>query len=71
MKNKFAERLKLLRTEKGLSQAQLALNVGCKVTQAAIALWEQGKRIPSIDVAIIFAEYFNVSVGYIIGTENN
>ena len=63
--NKFAERLKELREEKGLFQNQLAKLTG--FTQGAIALWEKNKRVPSIDVAIIFAKFFNVSVDYMVG----
>ena len=43
----FAEKLRELRTAKGLSQSGLAKIVG--VTQAAIAHWESGKKIPAFD----------------------
>ncbi len=66
--NKFAERLKELREDKGLSQAKLAKEVN--MTQAAIGLWELGKRVPNLDAVIILANYFNVSLEYIAGLEN-
>src|SRR5258708_7753975 len=43
----FAEKLRELRTGKGLSQKELADTAG--VTQAAVAHWESGKKIPAFD----------------------
>ena len=57
--NKFAERLKELRTENNLSQRELGLKL--KVSQAAIARWEANLQIPNIDVAILVAKFFKVS----------
>ena len=45
----FAENLRRLRTEKGLSQAQLGEHMF--VTQSTIARWENGSRLP--DAAMI------------------
>ncbi len=66
----FAERLKDLRISKKLSQAQLSINLNYKVSQAAIAYYENGQRTPSLDVAILFANYFKVSLNYIAGLED-
>ena len=66
--NKFPERLKTLRMEQGLSQNQLASKV--KVSQAAIARWEAGLQIPNIEVAIMFAQYFGVSLDYLLGLKD-
>lgn len=66
--NKFAERLKELRLEKGSSQRTLAKETG--YSQAAIARWEANMQIPNIDVAIVFAKFFGVSVDYIVGLED-
>lgn len=70
MKNKFAERLKELREEKGLSQAQLAAAVNNLITQSAIGHWELGKRTPNLDAVIILADFFGVSIDYLAGREN-
>lgn len=67
MKNKFAERLKELRIEKGLTQSQLALNLNEQISQRAISDYEHNRRTPSIDAAIILARYFKVSVDYLVG----
>lgn len=65
---KFRERLKELRTEKGLSQMGLALEIGFGAT--AICYWETGSRIPSADAIIALAKYFEVSADYLLGLED-
>ena len=70
MKNKFAERLKELRIENGLSQEKLSKAVNGQVTPSAIGLWELKKRVPNIDAAMILAEYFGVSLDYLCGLED-
>ena len=70
MKNKFAERLKELRIEKGLSQEQLSKAIGGSITPSAIGLWELKKRVPNIEAAMILAEYFGVSLDYLTGMED-
>ena len=42
----FPERLKQLRKEKGLTQVTLAETLG--VSKGTVAMWETGKRMPSI-----------------------
>lgn len=66
--NKFSERLKELRIEKGLNQRKLASLVN--YSQPAIARWENGLQIPNIEVAITFAKFFNVSTDYLLGLED-
>ena len=66
--NKFPERLKELRCEKGLSQRELAK--ATNLSQSAIVHWENNKRVPSADVIIIFAQLFEVSADYLLGLED-
>lgn len=66
--NKFGERLKELRLEKGLSLKQLADAVG--LTSAGINLWELNKRVPNLDAVIALADFFDVSLDYIAGRED-
>lgn len=66
--DKFIERLKELRNEKGISQAQLAKATG--LTQTAIAYWETGKRNPTAQAVIILARYFEVSTDYLLGEKD-
>ncbi|MDE7329296.1 MAG: helix-turn-helix domain-containing protein [Clostridia bacterium] len=62
---KFQERLKELRTEKKLSQMQLATNLG--ISQSAIAKWELGKTEPTASAIITIAKYFEETTDYILG----
>ena len=62
---KFAERLKDLRNEKGITQDKLAEETG--LSQAALANWENGKRSPSAAAIITLAKYFNVTTDYLLG----
>ena len=62
---KFQERLKELRTEKGLSQMQLAIILG--ISQSAIAKWELGKTEPTASAIISISKYFGESTDYILG----
>ena len=63
--NKFAERLKELREEKGLSLKQLSKEIG--ISDVAIGRWERKARIPNIEALIVIAKYFNVSADYLLG----
>ena len=64
----FAERLKELREEKGLSIRMLSKEVG--YSDVAIGRWESKKQIPNIETLITFAKYFNVSSDYLLGLED-
>ncbi len=68
MTNKFPERLKELRIEKGLIQKDLAKATG--LSQSAIAQWEGKKRVPNADAIIVLARYFGVTADYLLGLEN-
>lgn len=63
----FAERLKATRTEKHLSQADLAKAVG--VSAATISSYEttNGAKIPSLDKAAAIAERLGISLDYLCG----
>ncbi len=63
----FCTKLKELREEKQLSCKQLGKILG--VSDASISRWENGKRLPTIDVLYNIAIYFNVSADYLIGLE--
>ncbi|MBQ8522075.1 MAG: helix-turn-helix transcriptional regulator [Clostridia bacterium] len=66
----FAERLKDLRTSKGLTQKDLEKELEGKITASAIGWWETEKRIPKFDSVIIIAQYFGVSTDYLAGLED-
>ena len=58
-------RIKKLRKDKGISQLQLAIAI--HVSQNTISRYETGEREPGIKELILLADYFNVSVDYLIG----
>ncbi len=60
----FPERLRQLRTEADLTQKQLADIVG--TTQQNIAFWETGRQRPKQPSLIKLANYFNVSIDYLL-----
>lgn len=62
---KFGERLKELRYLRGLTQRELGNILG--VTDGAVMLWESNARMPSISVLLKIADYFGVSLDYLIG----
>lgn len=62
----FAERLKQLRKERGLTQVQLAEII--RVERSSVGKYEGNSRIiPSDDVKKRIAEFFDVSVDYLLG----
>lgn len=66
----FAERLRELRLERNLSQAELAAAVGNKITSSAIGLWELNKRVPNLEAVILLAQFFGVTLDYLAGIED-
>ena len=58
-----------LRKKKGMSQSQLAKALG--VSPSAIGMYEQGRRIPTLNIIITMAQLFEVSLDYLLtGTES-
>ena len=64
----FAQRLRELRQEKGLSMKQLAKELN--TTDAAVSNWENEINEPKISYLKALAQYFNVSADYLLGLEN-
>ncbi len=62
---KFATRLRELRTERKMSQMDLAHATG--ISQSAIAKWELSKTEPTASSLIVLSEFFGESVDYILG----
>lgn len=64
----FKDKLKELRTSKGLSQKQLAKSTG--LSQSTISIYELGKTEPTASALIILSRYFHESVDYLIGLQD-
>lgn len=69
--NEFPQRLKALRIARDLSMEMLALDLNTKyalrINKGTISRWENGESDPSISYVVKLADYFNVSVDYLIG----
>ncbi len=62
-------RLKELRDEKKLSQEEVAKAIG--TSQTNIGRWEKGLNEPSSGFVIKLANYFEVSIDYLLGREDD
>ncbi len=72
MKNKnlsFKDRIFELRTEFGLSQRDLAqaINFG----KSIIYYWESGEREPNTKALVTLSRFFNVSIEYLLGLNDD
>lgn len=65
VKDCFRERFFALRKDSGLSQAKLSKELN--LSAATIGYYENGDRIPDIEIAERIAKYFNVSADYLLG----
>ena len=61
----LAERLKQLRSEKGMTQVQLAQILG--VSKGTVAMWETSKRKPSFEILSKLSDIFDRRMDYILG----
>ena len=65
---KFYSRLKPLRQEAKLSQADVAKILRC--SQVGYGMYELGKRKISIEKMIVLAKMYHVSMDYIVGVSD-
>lgn len=63
----FGTRLRKLRVNKGLTQAQLAERLG--LTKSVISAYERDVRLPTYDTLISITRIFNVTSDYLLGIE--
>lgn len=61
----FAERLLELRNDKEISQATFAKAIG--VSFSVVCYWETDRSEPTAPNLVKIADYFNVSVDYLLG----
>ena len=62
-------RLKEIRKAKGISQLKLALDLN--TNQNTISRYETGEREPGIKELIKIADYFNVSIDFLLERTDN
>ena len=61
----YYKRLKSLRQERNLSQAELAEVLG--TTRQQVGKWELGIQMMGVDKYINLAQYYNISADYLLG----
>ncbi len=67
--NRVASNLKILRTRRGLTQKQLAGQVGVK--PPVIGAYEEGRALPPVPVLVKLAAFFEVSLDELVRTDLN
>lgn len=65
----FSGRLLLLRVQRNISQKKLAQYLS--ITSQAITMMEKEKRVPSFEVLCKIADYFDVSLDYLVGRSDD
>ena len=61
--------LKKLRLQKKKTQLNVQLETG--IEQALLSKYESGKRIPPTETLMVLADYYEVSMDYIMGRTDN
>lgn len=68
MQNDFPNRLRRLRERRRMNQK--ALGECCGLSKSMIGKYERGEKEPSIGTLIELANFFEVSVDYLLGRQN-
>ena len=69
MKNVFCERLSELKREKGLTTLQLANAISYSKT--VVYYWEKGQREPTAQALLSLSNFFNCSIDFLLGKEDD
>jgi len=67
--NDFGSRLKEIRKNQGVTQKQVAVAIGA--SERGIQNYELNERKPAFDVLIALADYFDVSLDYLVGRSDD
>lgn len=65
----YYQRIRDLREDKDLNQAEVAQDLNMHKT--TYCRYEQGISTPPLDIAVMIAKYYNVSIDYIAGITND
>lgn len=60
----FCDRIRELREECGMTQRQIASQL--KVSASAVGMYEQGRRTPSLELVVAYADLFSVTTDYLL-----
>lgn len=74
-KMSFGQRFKSLRLEKGFTQEALVEDfyrvTNVAMTKSAVSNYERDQRVPEIPLLRLIADYFDVTVDYLLGRSEN
>lgn len=65
----FSQKLKELRSKKGVSQAKVAADI--HISHSAVAKWENGLGLPNDESLKLLADYFSVTIDELISNKSN
>ena len=65
----FSQKLKELRSKKGVSQAKVAADI--HISRSAVAKWENGLGLPNDESLKLLADYFSVTIDELISNKSN
>ena len=65
----FQTRLTNIRRSKGFTQKQVADGIG--ISEVGLQNYENGRRKPAFDVLISLADFYDVSIDYLVGRSDD
>ncbi len=65
----FCERLRSLRQTNNLTLERVGKDF--EVSKQTVSRWETGDRLPALDIAVALADYFDVSLDYLVGRSDD
>ena len=65
----LSQRIHELRTARGISQVKLGEILG--VSKQSVSNWENDNILPSVEMLIKLAKFFNVSTDYLLGLDSD
>lgn len=65
----ISKKLRNLRKDFNISQVDLAAKLG--VTKQCVSNWENDNILPSIEMLVKIAQYFNTSTDFLLGLNND
>lgn len=60
----LCERIRKLRVDRKMTQEQVAGKLN--VSPSTIGMYEQGRRMPSLELVVAYADLFSVSTDYLL-----
>ena len=65
----FSARLVQLRKSRGITQRQLANELG--ISELAVQHYEAQRRKPAYDILLALADFFDISLDYLVGRSDD